>query len=96
MPVICPEKAEKEVLRTALPIERFCDAQHLLACRPGLSVLARTVKLVGERASDHGANDFFAIEGRSHIGDDMLAVAHDRYAVGDLQRFFKRMADEDN
>ena len=95
-PVIWPAKTEKDVLRTTLPIDRFWTLSTFSPAGRGLPVLVRTVEFVGERAADHGAHDLLAVEGRRDVGHDMLAVAHDGDAVGDLQRLLQRMRDEDD
>jgi hypothetical protein len=56
----------------------------------------RAVELVRQAAADHRPDDAVAVEVRGVVGDDMLAVAQDGDAVGELQRLLQRMRDEDD
>ena len=54
------------------------------------------IELVGERPSDHLADDRFAREGLGVVGDNVGAVAQDRDPVGDFERFLQRVTDEND
>ena len=54
------------------------------------------IELVGERSSDHVADDRFARERPGVVGYDVRAVTQNRDAVGDFERFLQRVTDEDD
>ncbi len=95
--VICPAKTEKEVLRTTVPMERFLDAQHLLAIVARLALLpVAGIELAGQAAPDHGLDDAIAVEVLGQVAGSDLAVAQHGDPVGKLQGLFQRVADEDD
>ena len=57
-------------------------------------VPALVVDFVGECATNHGANYFFAIELSGGAGDDQFAIAQNRDSIGLGQGFFECMGDE--
>ena len=71
------------------------NAQHLLAIGARFA-LARTVQCLGEIAADHRLDDGFPGEVSGVAGRHQFAVAEHRDPVGDLERLFQRMADEDD
>ena len=72
-------------------------AEDLFSGRPHPRVVARaTIKFIAQRPADHVANERFAREGFRVRRDDVGAVPEDGDAIGDIERFLQRMADEDD
>ena len=96
-PVIWPSKTEKELLRTIIAHRDVLHRQHLLAGRPAA---ARDRACGRARPTACGrpwrAMMLVAVEACRVAAGDQLAVAQDGDAVGEQQRLFQRMADEDD
>ena len=74
---------------------RFCtDSTRLPGGRTVRLALA--VERLRQVAPDHRLHDAGAVEVGLVVGHDMLAVAQDRDAVGEEQRFLQRVRDEDD
>ena len=85
------------MLRTWFCIDRFCTLSTLAPGGRKRRRRARApIEFVAERSSDHVADDGLARERARLVGDDVRAVAQDGDAVGDLERLFERVADEDD
>ncbi len=69
--------------------------QHALADRAH-GRLAHAVETLRQVAPDHRLDNARAIEFRRVVSNDVFAVAQHRDAVGEHQRFFERMRDEDD
>ena len=95
-PVIWPGEHRQRVVLHHRRHAQILHRQHALPCGRTAG-LALAVQRLRQVAADHRLNDARAIEiRRLSIGHDMLAVAQDGDAVGDLQRLLERVRDEDH
>ena len=88
------EDGERIVLHHRRHLE-VLHRQHALA---GLAHgrLAHAIERMGQVAADHRLDDARAVEFRRVVGDDLLAVAQHGDAIGEQQRLFQRVRDEDD
>ena len=93
--MIWPANTDSELFFTIAAMRRFCTDSTRLPCGRTRG-LALAVERLRQVAPDHRLHDAGAVEVALVVGDDVLAVAQDRDAVGDQQRLLERVRDEDH